>query len=81
MLVKIYYNCEHCGDEIDMIEVDHVDEVKFGFDCLTAEERQDIIKIDPMANAMYVHSLCDQCIELLGLEKEEELPRGVSFLH
>ena len=79
--MKIYYSCEHCGNGIDMIEVDEVDEVKFGFDCLTAEERQDIIKIDAMANAMYVHSLCDQCIELLGLGDEEEILPGIRFLH
>ena len=68
--MKIYYTCENCGEAIDMIEVDQVDEVKFGFDCLTAEERQDIIKTDSLANAMYVHSLCDECIESLGLAPE-----------
>ena len=41
--MKIYYNCEYCGEAIDMIEMDQIDEVKLGFDCLTAEERQDII--------------------------------------
>ena len=79
--MKIYYSCENCGEAIDMVEVDQVDEVKFGFDCLTAEERQDIIKTDVAANAMYVHSLCDQCIELLGLENEEEASQSVSLLH
>lgn len=76
--MKIYYHCEHCDAEIDMIEVDQVDEVKFGFDCLTAEERQDIIKIDSAANVMYVHSLCDQCIESLGLVTAHE---DVKLLH
>lgn len=79
--MKIYYSCENCGEAIDMVEVDQVDEVKFGFDCLTAEERQDIIKTDVVANAMYVHSLCDQCIELLGLENEEETSPSASLLH
>ena len=79
--MKIFYSCEHCGSFIDMIEVEKVDEVKFGFDCLTAEERQDIIKIDLMENAMYVHSLCDKCIESMGLG-EDGLPHGkMSFLH
>jgi len=68
--MKIYYTCEHCGDAIDMVEVDNVDEAKFGFDCLTAEERQDIIKTDSLANSMYVYSLCDECIESLGLSDE-----------
>ena len=79
--MKIYYSCENCGEAIDMIEVDQVDEIKVGFDCLTAEERQDIIKIDVVANAMYVHSLCDQCIELLGLGNEEENLQDMRLLH
>jgi hypothetical protein len=81
LVMRIYYNCEHCGEAIDMIEVDQVDEVKFGFDCLTAEERQDIIKIDSLANSMYVHSLCDECIESLGLANEGEIQQGISLLH
>ena len=61
--MKIYYTCEYCGEGIDMLEVDQVDEVRFGFDCLTMEERQDIIRLDETANAMHVKSLCDSCIE------------------
>ncbi|MBP2626558.1 MAG: putative protein family YabK [Firmicutes bacterium] len=79
--MKIYYTCEHCGEAIDMIEVDKVDEVKFGFDCLTADERQDIIKIDSLANVMYVYSLCDECIESLGLANEGETEQKVNLLH
>lgn len=79
--MKIYYSCEHCGEPIDMIEVDQVDEAKFGFDILTPEERQDIIKTDSLANTMYVHSLCDECIESLGLADEDETEQKISFLH
>jgi len=79
--MKIYYSCEHCGEAIDMIEVDQVDEVKFGFDCLTSEERQDIIKIDLLANAMYVYSLCDECIELLGLANDNTSQLKTNLLH
>lgn len=79
--MKIYYNCEHCGEAIDMIEVDQVDEVKFGFDCLTSEERQDIIKIDSVANVMYVHSLCDECIESLGLVTVDQDQLETKLLH
>lgn len=56
--MKIYYNCEYCGEAIDMIEMDQIDEVKLGFDCLTAEERQDIIKTD-------LKGQCDVCIFLV----------------
>lgn len=79
--MKIYYHCEHCGDAIDMIEVDEIDEVKFGFDCLTAEERQDIMKIDSVANVMYVYSLCDECIEALGLTNKDEDELTTTLLH
>ena len=79
--MKIYYTCEHCGEAIDMIEVEQVDEAKFGFDCLTAEERQDIIKVDSLANTMHVQSLCDECIESLGIANEGNTEQTISFLH
>ena len=66
--MKIFYTCEYCGDPIDTLEVDQVDEAKFGFDCLTAQERQDIIKTDAAQNAIYVKSLCDYCITAMGLD-------------
>lgn len=79
--MKIYYTCEVCGEDIDAIEVDKVDEVRFGFDCLTEQEREDIIKIDEWRNAMYVKSLCDSCIESLGLAEETPLFRVTTHIH
>ncbi len=79
--MKIYYNCEYCGEAIDMIEMDQIDEIKLGFDCLTAEERQDIIKTDLKGNVMYVSSLCDECIASLGLADEGESGQGKNYLH
>jgi len=73
--VKIYYTCEYCGNHIDTLEIDHVDEAKFGFDCLTAQERQDIIKTDIAQNAIYVKSLCDFCITSMGLDDNIALGR------
>lgn len=67
--MKIYYNCESCGEPIATIEVDTVDEKRLGFDCLTGDERQDMIKVDPLTNSMYVKSLCDHCIAELGLDE------------
>lgn len=66
--MKIFYTCEYCNEPIDTLEVDEVDEAKFGFDCLTAQERQDIIKTDAVQNAIYVKSLCDSCITAMGLD-------------
>lgn len=79
--MKIYYTCEVCGEDIDAVEVDKVDEVRFGFDCLTGQEREDIIKIDESKNAMYVQSLCDSCIESLGLADEAPLFRATTHIH
>lgn len=71
--MKIYYHCEMCGIDIAMLDVEHVDEAKLGFDCLTSEERKDIIDVDDLANTMHVKSLCDDCAELLGLKREESM--------
>lgn len=66
--MKIFYTCEYCGDPIDTLEVDQVDEIKFGFDCLTAQERQDIIKTDVEQNTIHVKSICDFCITSMGID-------------
>jgi len=79
--VKIYYTCDHCGQPIDMIDVDQLDEVKFGFDCLTGEERQDLIQYDSSTNSMVVKSLCDICIEAMGFSNEGIRMPQAHYLH
>lgn len=80
--MKIFYACEYCGAHIDTLEVEEVDDARFGFDCLTGEERQDIIKIDSCTNSMYVKSLCDNCIVTLGVAEEGPfLPVNKTYLH
>ncbi len=79
--MKIYYNCECCGEFIDAIEVDHIDEVKFGFDCLTEEERQEILRLDPLTETLFVHSLCDSCIDALGLNHDRHICPPFRILH
>jgi hypothetical protein len=80
--MKIFYTCECCEWPIDTIEVARLDEAKFGFDCLSAEERQEMIRVDAATNSVYVQSLCDACIEALGLADE---PRAMvaakNYLH
>lgn len=78
--MKIFYTCEYCGKPIDTVEVAAVDEVKFGFDCLTEQERQDIIKTDITQNAMYVKSVCDGCIIAMGVE-DNAIPLGMPAVH
>ncbi len=77
--MRIHYSCDNCGRPIDAIEVDAVDEARFGFDCLTAEERRDMIRYDEAENVMYVQSLCDACIEAMGLPGTAAPPQG--WLH
>lgn len=79
--MKIYYTCEYCGRPIAELEVDRVDEERFGFDCLTDEERQDIIKINERDNTMQVQSLCDDCIIALGVTEDFYYAKKVRFLH
>lgn len=80
--MKIFYRCGCCGEAIAELEMDEIDEVRLGFDCLTGDERQDIIRTDPEMNTMHVKSLCDSCIEALGLADEQSPgSRGTGYLH
>lgn len=79
--MKIYYNCECCDEPIDMVEVEEIDDELFGFDCLNDDERQDMIRVDELTNSMYVQSLCDNCIEVLGLAEKPATGYGPSILH
>ena len=79
--MRIFYTCAYCAAPIDILEVQQVEETKLGFDCLTEEERRDIIKIDNNANAMYVNSLCDDCIQALGLADDQPKINPQRFLH
>ncbi|AZR74569.1 hypothetical protein BBF96_14935 [Anoxybacter fermentans] len=87
--MKLLYYCHNCGDFIDELTVDKVDEKKLGFDLLTPEEKQDIIKSSKSGNMLYVRSICDNCYQDLsniagnelkpyhdqGLYSEYEFPR------
>lgn len=79
--MKIHYTCDRCGSFIDTIEMAEIDENKLGFDSLTAAERQAIIEFDEYTNSMYVQSLCDQCIQILGLDENEGILPTAKLLH
>lgn len=59
--MKLLYYCHSCGDFIDELTVDQVDEEKLGFDLLTEDEKQDIMKYSRTGNMLYVGSVCDAC--------------------
>lgn len=79
--MKICYVCECCDEPIGELEMDVVDEERLGFHCLTEVERRDIIRINKQNDTMTVSSLCDGCIQMLGLEEEQLANKGVTFLH
>ena len=79
--MKIQYICDCCGEPIDLLEIDAIDEAKLGFDCLSGDEREELISIDNETGIMYVQSICDQCIETLGITGNAFVLPGSGYLH
>lgn len=63
--MKLLYYCHNCGDFIDELSVDELDEKKLGFDNLTLEEKRDIMKWNESGDMLYVGSICDVCYDRL----------------
>lgn len=61
--MRIRYVCECCRGLISELQMDRLDEERLGFNCLTAEEKEDIISYDEKAGTLTVTSLCDDCME------------------
>ncbi len=61
--LRIRYVCECCRGLISELQMDRLDEERLGFNCLTAEEKEDIISYDEKAGTLTVTSLCDDCME------------------
>ncbi len=64
--MKLLYYCHNCGDFIDELSVNKMDEKKLGFDILTEEEKKDIIKWNKSGDILYVGSVCDNCYHELN---------------
>jgi hypothetical protein len=79
--MRLNYICSQCGSAIDQIHVQSLDESAFGFDCLTEAERQEFLTFDLTQNTVTVRSLCDNCIEDLGLEPVETATIAVRWVH
>jgi hypothetical protein len=77
----IRYVCEYCENLIGELEMEAIDEERLGFHCLTEDERKDIIRINQETNTMIVTSLCDGCIQMLGLDEETLFARGTNYLN
>lgn len=65
--MKVVYRCSVCGAYIDQVIVAALDEAAFGFDCLSQNEREEMLSFDPALNRLTVRSLCDQCIKEMDL--------------
>lgn len=66
--MRVYYHCDLCGKPVAHLELEAIDEAKLGLDCLTHEERDDIISVDE-AGTMHIKTLCDHCIESMGFHE------------
>lgn len=66
--MRVYYHCDRCGAAVAQLELESIDETKLGLDCLTHEQREDIISIDE-TGMMHIKTLCDRCIETMGLHE------------
>ncbi len=80
MIVHIIYTCAHCQQFIGELDMAEINEAKLGFDCLTLEERQDIIKFDP-SGTIFVAAICDDCFEFFQLRQEKLSLSPNYFIH
>lgn len=80
MTVHIVYTCAHCQQFIGELEMEEINEKKLGFDCLTLEERQDIIKYDP-SGTVFVAAICDDCFKNFKSEQEKLSVSPNYFIH
>lgn len=72
--MRLIYICSQCGEVIDQFSVRSIDESALGFDCLTEEQRRELLCFDQQQNTLTVQSLCDRCIDDLGLETADAPP-------
>lgn len=79
--MHIVYNCAHCKQFIAEIDATGLNEVQLGFDCLTPEERQDIIKINPNSGIVFVAAICDSCMEEFEGTQEKLSVFPLPFIH
>ncbi|EGO64569.1 anti-sigma-F factor Fin [Acetonema longum] len=63
--MKVHYTCSHCGEDIDTLDMEILDETLLGLDCLTQEERQAMVWYDAASNMWYIQAMCDACADSL----------------
>jgi len=68
--MKVTYICDICGDKIDDVYYDNLDEKELGLDSLTQEEKEGIINYT-RTQGLVVYALCDKCAAELGVDRSE----------
>lgn len=68
--MRLIYICDQCNSYIDEIEIPDIDESMLGFNTLTMEERDELVKLDWDRQIGTVKAICDQCLNKL-METEE----------
>lgn len=78
--MRLIYICEKCNSYIDEIELLDIDESVLGFNTLTSEERDELVKLDWNRQIGTVRSICDNCLNELA-ESEDELSQVAPGIH
>lgn len=63
------YVCRYCHHHIGQLSHSQLNEQELGFDKLTAEEREEIIKIQENGET-HVHVVCEHCQETIQRNPE-----------
>lgn len=59
--MKVIYRCNKCQKLIEQLNLDEFNEEDLGLNILTAEEKEDIIKLEN--DVVYIDLTCDDCSE------------------
>jgi hypothetical protein len=66
--MKVTYVCDRCGAIIGCLNLNEAELEQMDMDPLTVDLRQDIIK-STETGGLFVYSLCDDCVDTMGLHE------------
>lgn len=67
--MSVIYQCRHCGQKIGEVDHQFLDTTMLGFNELTAEEKQEMIRYEKNGN-IHVSAICDDCYDTLSKHPE-----------
>lgn len=68
--MKVTYICDYCEEIVEEIEIQE-EIIEIELECLTGEERQDIMKM--AQGRIYFPSICNECMRELSLDQDLSL--------